>query len=46
LEELHSGFVDIHQNVLQLSETKIEAAITDKTTTILATHVLETCNVE
>jgi dTDP-4-amino-4,6-dideoxygalactose transaminase len=32
-------FVDIHPEYLTIDETKIEAAITDKTTTILATHV-------
>jgi hypothetical protein len=34
-------FVDIHPDYLTIDETKIEAAITNKTTTILATHVLE-----
>jgi dTDP-4-amino-4,6-dideoxygalactose transaminase len=34
-------FVDIHPDYLTIDETKIEAAITDKTTAILATHVLE-----
>ncbi|MCH8535836.1 MAG: DegT/DnrJ/EryC1/StrS family aminotransferase [Flavobacteriaceae bacterium] len=32
-------FVDIHPQYLTIDETKIEAAITDKTTAILATHV-------
>ncbi|WP_040278213.1 DegT/DnrJ/EryC1/StrS family aminotransferase [Psychroserpens damuponensis] len=32
-------FVDIHHDYLTIDETKIEAAITDKTTAILATHV-------
>jgi dTDP-4-amino-4,6-dideoxygalactose transaminase len=32
-------FVDIHPEYLTIDETKIEAAITSKTTTILATHV-------
>lgn len=32
-------FVDIHPDYLTIDETKIEAAITSKTTTILATHV-------
>ncbi|MBZ9652105.1 DegT/DnrJ/EryC1/StrS family aminotransferase [Psychroflexus montanilacus] len=32
-------FVDIHPDYLTIDETKIEAAITDKTTAILATHV-------
>lgn len=32
-------FVDIHPNYLTIDETKIEAAITPKTTAILATHV-------
>lgn len=32
-------FVDIDTNYLTIDETKIEAAITSKTTTILATHV-------
>lgn len=40
-------FVDIHQEYLTIDETKIEAAITDKTTAILATHVFgNPCNVE
>lgn len=32
-------FVDIHSDYLTIDETKIEAAITSKTTVILATHV-------
>lgn len=32
-------FVDIHPDYLTIDETKIESAITDKTTCILATHV-------
>lgn len=32
-------FVDIHQDFLTIDETKIEQAITSKTTAILATHV-------
>lgn len=32
-------FVDIHSDYLTIDETKIEAAITNKTTAILATHV-------
>ena len=32
-------FVDIHPEYLTIDETKIEEAITDKTTAILATHV-------
>ena len=40
-------FVDIHPEYLTIDETKIEAAITDKTTCILATHVYgNPCNVE
>lgn len=40
-------FVDIHPDNLTIDETKIEAAITDKTTCILATHVFgNPCNVE
>lgn len=40
-------FVDIHHDYLTIDETKIEAAITDKTTCILATHVFgNPCNVE
>jgi dTDP-4-amino-4,6-dideoxygalactose transaminase len=40
-------FVDIHSEYLTIDETKIEAAITDKTTAILATHVFgNPCHVE
>ena len=40
-------FVDIHPENLTIDETKIEAAITDKTTCILATHVFgNPCNIE
>lgn len=40
-------FVDIHPDYLTLDETKIEAAITPKTTAILATHVFgNPCNVD
>jgi dTDP-4-amino-4,6-dideoxygalactose transaminase len=40
-------FVDIHPEYLTIDETKIEAAITHKTTAILATHVFgNPCNVE
>lgn len=40
-------FVDIHQEYLTIDETKIEVAITHKTTAILATHVFgNPCNVE
>lgn len=40
-------FVDIHPEFLTIDETKIEEAITDKTTCILATHVFgNPCNVE
>ena len=40
-------FVDIHPEYLTIDETKIEAAITDKTCAILATHVFgNPCNVE
>lgn len=40
-------FVDIHQEYLTIDETKIEAAITSKTTGILATHVFgNPCDVE
>ena len=40
-------FVDIHPEYLTIDEAKIEAAITDKTTAILATHVFgNPCNVE
>lgn len=40
-------FVDIHPDFLTIDETKIEAAITDKTTAILVTHVFgNPCNVD
>ena len=40
-------FVDIHPSYLTIDEVKIEAAITRKTTAILATHVFgNPCNVE
>lgn len=40
-------FVDIHPDYLTIDETKIEEAITDKTTCILATHVFgNPCNIE
>ncbi len=40
-------FVDIHPEYLTIDETKIEAAITPKTSAILATHVFgNPCNVE
>jgi len=40
-------FVDIHPEYLTIDEDKIESAITDKTTAILATHVFgNPCNVE
>jgi dTDP-4-amino-4,6-dideoxygalactose transaminase len=40
-------FVDIHPEYLTIDETKIEAAITSKTSAILATHVFgNPCNVE
>lgn len=40
-------FVDIHPEYLTIDESKIEAAITSKTTAILATHVFgNPCNTE
>lgn len=40
-------FVDIHPEYLTIDETKIEEAITSKTTCILATHVYgNPCNIE
>jgi dTDP-4-amino-4,6-dideoxygalactose transaminase len=40
-------FVDIHPEFLTIDETKIESAITKKTTCILATHVFgNPCNIE
>lgn len=46
-EHCHPVFVDIHPEYLTIDETKIEAAITPKTTAILATHVFgNPCHVE
>lgn len=46
-ENLTPVFVDIHPEYLTIDETKIEAAITEKTTAILATHVYgNPCNVD
>ena len=46
-ENCTAVFVDIHPDYLTIDETKIEAAITDKTTCILATHVFgNPCNIE
>jgi dTDP-4-amino-4,6-dideoxygalactose transaminase len=46
-EQCTPVFVDIHPEYLTIDETKIEAAITDKTTCILATHVFgNPCNVK
>ena len=40
-------FVDIHKDYLTIDESKIEEAITDKTTCILATHVFgNPCNID
>ena len=40
-------FVDIHPEYLTIDKSKIEAAITEKTTAILATHVFgNPCNIE
>ena len=40
-------FVDIHPEYFSIDESKIEAAITNKTTAILATHVFgNPCNIE
>lgn len=40
-------FVDIHPEFLTIDETKIEAAITNKTSGIIATHVFgNPCNIE
>ena len=40
-------FVDINENCLTIDESKIEKAITDKTTCILATHIYgNPCNIE
>ena len=45
-EKCSPVFVDIHPEYLTIDETKIEAAITTKTTAILATHVFgNPCNV-
>ncbi|MEO9570940.1 MAG: DegT/DnrJ/EryC1/StrS family aminotransferase [Polaribacter sp.] len=45
-QKLTPVFVDIHPEYLTIDETKIEAAITSKTTAILATHVFgNPCNV-
>jgi dTDP-4-amino-4,6-dideoxygalactose transaminase len=47
LEHCTPVFVDIRPEYLTIDETKIEAAITDKTTAILATHVFgNPCHVE
>lgn len=46
-EQCTPVFVDIHPEYLTIDETKIEAAITQKTTAILATHVFgNPCKVE
>lgn len=46
-ESCHPVFVDIDENTLNIDATKIEAAITDKTSAILATHVYgNPCDVE
>jgi len=46
-ENCNPVFVDIHPDYLTIDESKIEAAITEKTTCILATHVFgNPCNVE
>jgi dTDP-4-amino-4,6-dideoxygalactose transaminase len=46
-EHCHPIFVDIHPEYLTIDETKIESAITSKTTAILATHVFgNPCHVE
>jgi dTDP-4-amino-4,6-dideoxygalactose transaminase len=46
-ENCNPVFVDIHPEYLSIDETKIEAAITSKTTAILATHVFgNPCHVE
>lgn len=46
-ENCEPVFVDIDKDYLTIDETKIEAAITDKTSAILATHVYgNPCNVE
>lgn len=46
-ENCNPVFVDINPDYLTIDETKIEAAITEKTTAILATHVFgNPCDVE
>ena len=46
-ENCNPVFVDIHPEYLTIDESKIEAAITKKTTAILATHVFgNPCNIE
>jgi dTDP-4-amino-4,6-dideoxygalactose transaminase len=46
-ENCEPVFVDIHPDYLTIDETKIEAAITGRTTAILATHVFgNPCHVE
>ena len=46
-ENCRPVFVDIHPEYLTIDETRIEEAISDKTTAILATHVFgNPCNVE
>ncbi len=46
-ENCNPVFVDIHPEYLSIDETKIEAAITSKTTAILVTHVFgNPCDVE
>lgn len=46
-ENCRPVFVDIHPEYLTIDETKIEEAVSDKTTAILATHVFgNPCNVE
>ena len=46
-EQCTPVFVDIHPDYLTIDETKIEAAITSKTTCILATHVFgNPCHIE
>ncbi len=46
-EKCKPVFVDIHPEYLTIDENKIEAAITEKTTCILATHVYgNPCNVK
>ncbi len=46
-ENCNPVFVDIHPEYLTIDETKIESAITPKTTAILATHVFgNPCHVE